>query len=84
LSQNRDLEASIRQTIRKRLRAASPQPKVHRTVQDHLNCPNCYPKFEKAMLDRGYRKPNLCPKCKTELKRDIIGDLYCPECRWRK
>jgi len=27
------------------------------------------------------KKPNLCPKCKTELKKDDIFDyLYCPNC----
>jgi len=28
----------------------------HRTAADFLNCPECYPKFEKAMLERGYQK----------------------------
>jgi len=25
-------------------------PRGHRTVSDYLNCPECYPRFEKAIL----------------------------------
>jgi len=33
--------------------------KRHETVEDYLNCPVCFPKFEKAMLARGYVKEEV-------------------------
>lgn len=33
------------------------EPVRHRSVKDFLDCPECFPKFEKIMLERGYRKP---------------------------
>jgi len=44
------------------------EPKRHKTVDDFLNCPECFPKFEKAFLDRGYTKPQENP-AETEPKK---------------
>ena len=35
----------------------SVEPRLHKTVKDFLDCPNCFPKFEKIMLERGWKKP---------------------------
>lgn len=32
------------------------RPVKHETAEDYLNCPECFPKFEKAFLKRGYTK----------------------------
>jgi len=38
--------------LRERESASIPKtPKGHRTVQEYLNCPECYPKFEKVILE---------------------------------
>ena len=37
-------------------------PKKHRTFADFLDCPECYPKFEKVLLEKGWKKPE--PKSK--------------------
>ncbi len=57
---------------------------VHRTVKEIMECPECYRKAESLMLAKGYRKPNVCPKCGTELVKPLLGNPYCPKCARKK
>jgi len=65
-----DLDAYIEhkidhKTSEKPTEEASPaRPARHETVEDYLNCPECFPRFEKAFLARGYLKKEPEPKKK--------------------
>jgi len=45
-----------------------PVKKRHETAEDYLSCPECFPKFEKAFLARGYEK-----KKEPEKKPEGLG-----------
>jgi len=45
----------------------TPPPKKHETVDDYLNCPECFPKFEAAFVKRGYKKPETEKKAEGGL-----------------
>ena len=47
----------VRENVPKAPEPVEPEPKTHRTVKDYLDCPECFPKFEKEFLARGYTKP---------------------------
>jgi len=36
--------------------AEPPKTVEHKTVRDCLSCPECYPKFERLLLARGWKK----------------------------
>ena len=60
-----DLGAFVGHTVDEKLgkltmapeETVSVEPRLHKTVKDYLDCPNCFPKFEKIMLERGWKKP---------------------------
>jgi len=62
-----DIEAFIDHKIEERTRPkpaeeAAPPKKRHESVEEYLNCPECYPKFEKAILEN--------PKFQEKLKQE--------------
>lgn len=49
---------------------AKPVPVRHETAKDYLDCPECFPKFEKEFLAKGYRKPE---EKKKESGQGLLG-----------
>lgn len=81
-----NLDVFIRHVIDERLPKTPPRtPPNNRlghpyTVEALMNCPDCYPKLEKGMRAKGYRR-TLCPTCGVKLFMDILSDyLNCPKC----
>ncbi|NVM23522.1 MAG: hypothetical protein HWN68_17285 [Desulfobacterales bacterium] len=58
---------TVKENLPKPQTETAPRTKRHETVKDYLNCPECFPKFEKEFLARGYRKPEEKKK-ETEQK----------------
>lgn len=63
-----DLGVFVEHTVDEKLRKrgwtpeeASGEPKTapvkHRTFAEFLDCPECAPKFEKVLLEKGWKKP---------------------------
>ena len=80
-----NLGAFVEHVIKEKSPKAVPNPRgvegshPHGTVKEIMDCPSCYPKAESFMLAKGYRKPNSCPKCGTEMVKALLG-TYCPKC----
>lgn len=65
-----DLVAFVEHTVEEKLKKLSltepeetvseqteTRPRIHGTFADFLDCPECYPKFEKLLLEKGWKKP---------------------------
>jgi len=56
-----DLDAFVRHVLNEKLLRTLPtaeprKARTHQTVRDYLNCPECYARFEKVLLARGWKK----------------------------
>lgn len=66
-----DVEAFVKHVLDERLIKELPTAErqkttIHKTVRDYLSCPECFPKFEKLLLARGWTRKT--EKKETERK----------------
>lgn len=65
-----DLDTFVDHKIDHRLKEgekpAEPEKKRHESVEEFLDCPDCRPKFEKAMKERGWTKAEEAEEEKEE------------------
>jgi len=57
--QTDDIGAFVQHIVKEetdKLGAELPKP-VHVTAEEFLACPECFPEFEKAFLEKGWKKP---------------------------
>ncbi len=53
------LRAYVLHTVGEELEKAEEEatPRKHRSVAEFLDCPECFPNFEKVLLEKGWKKP---------------------------
>ncbi len=60
-----DLEEFVRHLVGHRQEASAPKG-THRSAREYLECPQCKPKFEKALVERGWKSPEEAKAAKKE------------------
>ena len=55
-------------------RLEEEKPKIaHATLEEFLNCPECFPKIEKAFLERGWEKPKSEEELREERRKGLFA-----------